>query len=147
MRQYPSYGDPNPVDLERQRRNKMGRPLNKRNLGDTSGSGSQIQVSADVDGNGAANGYIVAQKGSKRFKVTTAAGTAVCSMVVAAPAAAGEVRITLADSAAGTYFASKISGRTCTVTAGTGSQFSTGDKVAWNRSAAVVSESLKITVA
>ena len=45
-----SYGDPNPVDLERQRRNKMGRPLNKRNLGDTAGSGDQIQVSADVDG-------------------------------------------------------------------------------------------------
>ena len=142
-----SYGDPNPVDLERQRRNKMGRPLNKRFFGDTAGAGDQVQVSADVDGNGAANGYIVAQKGSKRFKVTTAAGTAVCGMVTSAPAAAGEMRITLADSAAGTYFASKISGRTCTVEAGTGAQFSTGDKVAWNRSAAVVNESIKITVA
>ena len=28
-------GNTIPVDLERQRRNKMGRPLNKRNLGDT----------------------------------------------------------------------------------------------------------------
>ena len=125
----------------------MGRPLNKRNLGDTGGSGDQIQVSADVDGNGAANGYIVAQKGSKRFKVTTAAGTAVCGMVTSAPAAEGEMRISLADSAGGSYHASKISGRTCTVEADSGTQFSTGDKVAWNRDTAVVSESLKITVA
>tara|TARA_B100000902_G_scaffold208974_1_gene198926 strand:+ start:512 stop:889 length:378 start_codon:yes stop_codon:yes gene_type:complete len=125
----------------------MGRPLNKRNLGDTSGSGDQIQVSADVDGNGAANGFIVAQKGSKRFKVTTAAGTAVCGMVVTAPAAAGEMRISMADSAGGSYHASKISGRTCTVTADSGTQFSTGDKVAWNRDAAVLNESLKVTVA
>ena len=125
----------------------MGRPLNKRNLGDTSGAGSQIQVSADTDGNGAANGFIVKQKSAKRFSVTTAAGTATCKMVVTAPAAAGEMRISLADSAGGTYHASKISGRTCTVTADSGTQFSTGDKVAWNRSAAVLNESLLITVA
>ena len=68
-------------------------------------------------------------------------------MVTSAPAAAGEMRITLADSAAGTYFASKISGRTCTVEAGTGAQFSTGDKVAWNRTGAVLNESILITVA
>ena len=125
----------------------MGRPLNKRNLGDTGGAGSQIQVSADTDGNGAANGFIVKQKSAKRFSVTTAAGTATCKMVVTAPAAAGEMRISLADSAGGTYHASKISGRTCTVTADSGTQFSTGDKVAWNRSAAVLNESLLITVA
>ena len=140
-------GNTIPVDLERQRRNKMGRPLNKRNLGDTGGAGSQIQVSADTDGNGAANGFIVKQKSAKRFSVTTAAGTATCKMVVTAPAAAGEMRISLADSAGGTYHASKISGRTCTVTADSGTQFSTGDKVAWNRSAAVLNESLLITVA
>ena len=125
----------------------MGRPLNERNLGDTSGSGSQIQVSADVDGNGAANGYIVAQKGSKRFKVTTAAGTAVCGIVTAAAAAAGEVAITMTDSAGGTYFVSKISGRTCSMVANTGTQFSDGQKVAWNRSGAVLNESVIVTVA
>ena len=125
----------------------MGRPLNKRNLGDTGATGSQIQVSADVDGNGAANGYIEAQKGSKRFKVTTAAGTAVCGIVTAAAAAEGEVAITMTDSAGGTYFVSKISGRTCSMVANTGTQFSDGTKVAWNNSAAVVNESVIITVA
>jgi hypothetical protein len=140
-------GNTIPVDLERQRRNKMGRPLNKRNLGDTGEAGDQIQVSADVDGNGAANGFIVAQKGSKRFKVTTAAGTAVCGIVTAAAAAAGEVAITMTDSAGGTYFVSKISGRTCSMVANTGTQFSDGQKVAWNRSGAVVNESVIVTVA
>ncbi len=140
-------GNTIPVDLERQRRNKMGRPLNKRNLGDTGGAGSQIQVSADVDGNGAANGFIAAQKGSKRFKVTTAAGTAVCKLVTAAAAAAGEVAITMTDSAGGTYFVSKISGRTCSMVANTGAQFSDGTKVEWNRSAAVLNKSVVVTVA
>ena len=55
------------------------------------------------------------------------------------------MRITLADSAAGTYYASKISGRTCTVEAGTGTQFSTGDKVAWNTTGAVLNTSIEIT--
>ena len=138
-----SYGDPNPVDLERQRRNKMGRPLNKRNFGDTGDAGQQISVSADV-GAGAGAGFIVKQKGSKRFLCSVGGTTAVCKMVTGAPGV-GEVRITLADSAAGTYFASKISGRTCTVEAGTGTQFSTGDKVAWNTTGAVLNESLEIT--
>ena len=53
------------------------------------------------------------------------------------------MRITLADSAPGTYYASKIR-RTCTVEAGTGTQFPTGDKVAWNTTGAVLNESLKL---
>ena len=42
----------------------MGRPLNKRNFGDTSGGGQQISVSADV-GAGAGAGFIVKQKGKQ----------------------------------------------------------------------------------
>ena len=121
----------------------MGRPLNKRNFGDTATGGQQISVSADV-GAGAGAGFIVKQKGSKRFSCSVGGTVAVCKMVTGAPGV-GEVRITLADSAAGTYFASKISGRTCTVEAGTGTQFSTGDKVAWNTTGAVLNESLEIT--
>ena len=54
------------------------------------------------------------------------------------------MRITLADSAPGTYYASKIRGRTCTVEAGTGTQFQTGDKVAWNTTGAVLNIQLKL---
>ena len=122
----------------------MGRPLNKRNLGATAGAGAQIAVAADVDGNGSANGYIVAQKGSKRFKVTTGAGTAVCALVAEIPTAAEQLSISATDSAGGTYFISKISGRTATLVQNTGTQFANNSKVAWNRSAAVLDESVVI---
>ena len=46
----------------------MGRPLNKRKLGDTGGLGSQISVTADV-GAGAGAGFIVAQKAASVFYV------------------------------------------------------------------------------
>lgn len=108
----------------------MGRPLEKRYIGDTTATGSQIQVSARPTAAAAANGYIVKQVSAKRFKCTNANGTAVCKLVTSAPAQ-GEVRITLTDSAGGTYYASKISGRTATVVAGTGTQFATGSKVRW----------------
>lgn len=115
----------------------MGRPLEKRLFGNTSGTGQQIQVSAYVEGGSSAvNGYIVKQVGSKRFKVTTAQGTSICKLVTGAPAA-GEMRITLTDSASGTYFAQKISGRKVTVTAGTGTQFATGSTAGWTISPGV----------
>ena len=122
----------------------MGRPLNKRNLGDTGDTGSQISVSADVDGVAGVAGYIVRQRGSKRFEVTTAAGTAVCSLVASATTGQGTMSINVTDSALGTYYVSKISGKTCTVEPNTGTQFSAGDKVAWNRDAAVLNESVVI---
>ena len=142
-KQYAFLWGSNPVDLERQRRNKMGRPLNKRNFGDTGGSGQQIQVTADVGG-GSGAGFIVKQKGSKRFLVDRSGTEGICKLVTGAPSS-GEMQISLADSAGGTYTASKISGRTCTVEAGTGTQFSTGDKVAWNTSGAVLNTSIEIT--
>lgn len=121
----------------------MGRPLEKRLLGDTTGSGSQIQVSCRPTAAAAANGYIVRQKSSKRFRCTNVNGTAVCKLVVTAPAQ-GEVRITLTDNLGGTYYAQKISGRTVTVTAGTGTQFITGQKVAWSTASAVLNTRLQI---
>ena len=124
----------------------MGRPLNKRNLGDTADAGSQISVTADVDGVAGVAGYIVRQRGSKRFEVTTAAGTAVCSLVAGATTGIGTMNINVTDSAAGTYYVSKISGRTCTVQPNTGTEFSAGDKVAWNRTGAVLNESVIIDV-
>lgn len=120
----------------------MGRPLNKRNLGDTGDAGDQISVTADV-GAGAGAGFIVKQKGSKRFLCSVGGTEAVCALVAGAPGV-GEVRINVTDSASGTYDVTKISGRTCTVEANTGTEFSTGDKVAWNRDAAVLNESVVI---
>ena len=120
----------------------MGRPLNKRKLGDTGGLGSQISVTADV-GAGAGAGFIVKQTGSKRFLCSVGGSEAVCSLGAGAPGV-GEVRIGVIDSALGTYDVTKISGRTCTVKPQTGTQFAQGDKVAWNIDAAAVNESVVI---
>lgn len=128
----------------------MGRPIEKRLLGLTAGAGSQIAVTAFIPaangGSSAVAGSIVRQRHARRFRCTTAQGTGLCKLVTTAPGA-GEVRITVTDSAAGTYFVSKISGRTVTVVPGTGVQFTTGSKVRWNITGAVVSVSVLMTVA
>jgi hypothetical protein len=122
----------------------MGRPLNKRHLGNPGDDGYQIRVTADV-GAGAGAGHIVKQTGSKRFLCDVGGTEAVCALGAGAPGV-GEVRINVTDSAAGTYDVTKISGRTCTVKPQTGTQFAQGDKVAWNIDAAAVNESVVIDV-
>lgn len=57
----------------------MGRPINKRYLG-TALNNVGIVVSARPTG-AAALGYIDKQRGTKKFQVTTANGTGVCTLV------------------------------------------------------------------
>lgn len=72
----------------------MGRPLNKRYFTNTSNTGEQIQVDAWVEGdNQSRTGYIVKQKGTHKYEVTTSGGTSVCKLVDGTPAAAGEMSI------------------------------------------------------
>jgi len=51
---------------------------------------------------------IVKQVGSKRFKVRSQDGTAVCKLVAATPAAAGEMAIVATDSLSNTYWVKKL---------------------------------------
>lgn len=51
---------------------------------------------------------IQAQKGSHRYLVATSEGSAVCKLVAATPAAVGEMTITATDSAACTYYVTKL---------------------------------------
>lgn len=88
-----------------------------------------IAVSANIAGTtGAAD--IIRQVSSRRFLVQTAAANAVCRLVTTSPVS-GEMRITATDSASGTYYVKKISGRVATLVAGSGTQFADGSKVAW----------------
>jgi hypothetical protein len=57
----------------------MGRPLNKRNFG--FGEGNQIKVRAKIGTNAEGDGYIVKQKGSKRYIVTVGANSGICKLV------------------------------------------------------------------
>ena len=115
----------------------MGRPLEKRQFGDTAGSGQQIQVTAYIPaangGSSAVTGYINRQKNDTRFNVTTAQGTGVCSLTTGS-VTAGLMKIEGVDSAGNTYVVSKISGRTATVyrvAGGSNYVFEDGAKAPW----------------
>ena len=74
----------------------MGRPVNKRRFGDPA-DGTNLTVRAYVDGGVDAQAYVIAQKGTNKFKVSNNAGdeTAICRLVNKATAAlaAGEMLI------------------------------------------------------
>jgi hypothetical protein len=116
-------------------------------IGSSALGGNQIIMKAFVTGGSAQDTTNVIQKGNKKFRVTTATGTETCVLtsVVHGSLAAGQCQITGTDSAGGTYFASKITGRHFHVGAlGTGSQFAVGDKALLVASAPVENVSLSV---
>ncbi len=95
----------------------MGRPLNKRYFGAPTAGGNEIKVQFN-DGSGSMPGYIVNQKGAKRFNCSNAGGTktALCTLVDKASAAlaAGEMSIVVDDNGTARQV-TKISGRKVTM--------------------------------
>ena len=94
--------------------------------------GNQIIMYGFVDGASAQVTTNIIQKGTKRFRCTTAGGTQTLTLVpvIHTSISAGQCQLTGTDSAAGTYYASRFTGRHFVVGArGTGTQFSVGDKV------------------
>lgn len=128
----------------------VGGTLKVGDIGLTSQSGNQIQASAYVPvadgGSSAVVGSLVKQRSARRFRVTTGQGTGICKLVTTAPAA-GEMRITVTDSAGGTYYVVKINKHRVTVVRGTGTQFADNASVAWNFTGAVANESVVMTAA
>jgi len=111
----------------------------------TTSTTNAIAISAYVPGGSSAvAGDIVAQKGSKTYRVTTAQGTGECVLVAAAIPTEGQMNITATDSAGGTYYVKKLTNRTVVVVPATGSQFAEDAKVKWADSA-VINESVAIT--
>ena len=104
-----------PVDLERQRRKQMGRPLNKRYFGEPTAGGDEIKVQFH-NGTASVPGWIVKQKGSKRFVCTDGTNTETCTLVdkAATAIAAGEMSITVDDNGTARQV-TKISGRKVTM--------------------------------
>ena len=100
-------------------------------IGSSGLGGNQMIFKAFVDGGSANDTTEIIQKGNKKFRVTTSDGTQTCVLtaVVHGSLTAGQCQVTGTDSAGGTYFASKITGRHFIVGAlGTGSQFAVGDR-------------------
>ena len=116
----------------------MGRPLNKRLFGTPTAAGSEIKVNFH-NGTAVKEGYIVKQKGSKKFvcEEIETAGEFTCTLTTGKlPAAltAGEMAISFKMDDSETYTVSKISGRKATLSApsATGTNLYDGQSVPWN---------------
>ena len=116
----------------------MGRPLNKRLMGAPTAAGNEIKVNFH-NGTAVKEGYIVKQKGSKKFvcEEIETAGEFTCTLTTGKlPAAltAGEMAISFKMDDSETYTVSKISGRKATLSApsATGTNLYDGQSVPWN---------------
>ena len=100
----------------------MGRPINKRHFG-TPDSGSDFKVRFRATGQSEANGWIVKQVGSKRFKCTNGTHTEICALVDKdqGSLAVGEMTISIKDSADSNAIkrVTKITGKRVTLSGGT----------------------------
>ena len=99
----------------------MGRPLNKKYFGTPTAGGQEIKVNFH-NGTAVKEGYIVKQKGSKKFvcEEIGTAGEFTCTLVTGKlPAAlsAGEMTISVKGDDSETYGVSKITGRKVTLAA------------------------------
>lgn len=121
-------------------------------------TGNTIQANAWTTTSGIGQtADIVAQKGSRRYRVTNATETDVVRLIkstevgaantAGGPPAAGLMTITATDSASGTYWVTKIDSRTCTLTPGgsaPGAQFTANAQAIWSMNAAVVNTTVKL---
>jgi hypothetical protein len=115
------------------------------NVGSSTNQENAITVFAKTTSGGTSKvADIIKQRSTKRFKVITADGTAICTLKSSAVSAEGDMTITATDSIGGTYFVTKIGARRCTVTRGTGTQFDTDSSVPWTFGSAVLNTSVKI---
>jgi hypothetical protein len=116
-------------------------------IGSSALGGNQIVMKAYITGGSVTDTTLVNQKATKKFRCTNGDGTETLQLtaVVHGSLAEGQCQITGTDSAGGTYFASKITGRHFHVGAlGTGSQFAVGDKALLVASGPVENVSLSV---
>ena len=114
-------------------------------------------ISVASGGLGGRLSNITSVKGSRRYRVTNDQGTDTVRLIksteVAAantgvgPHAAGLMTISATDSAGGTYFVTKLDGRTATVSpagAAPGGEFAANAQVIWSMNAAVLNTTVKL---
>ena len=74
---------------------------------------------------------IIKQVSTRRYKIQTQDGTAICTLKASAPTAAGEMAIVATDASSGTYYVTKLTKNTATLTRGTGTVYTDGAAVPW----------------
>ena len=104
----------------------MGRPINKRFFGEPTTGGDEIKVRFRATGEAEANGWIVKQLGSKKFRCTDGTNTEDCTLadVSQGSLAVGDMTITVKDDGGTARQVTKIAGRKVTL--------DTGASIAWN---------------
>jgi hypothetical protein len=121
-------------------------------------TGNTIQANAWIYGGVVGSqADIVSQRSSRRYRVSNTDGTNVCRLPFATetglantyqgPFAANVMTITATDSTGGTYWVTKLDGRTATITpggSGPGSQFAANAQAIWSMNAAVVNTTVKL---
>ena len=86
--------------------------------GSNMNSGNQenaLVIYADTDDNGSKIGDIIKQVSTRRFKVRTADGTAICSLKSTAVSAEGDMTLNATDASGKTYYVTKINNHRATV--------------------------------
>jgi len=104
----------------------MGRPLNKRYFGTPTAGGNEIKVRFRATGETEANGWIVKQLGSKKFRCTDGTNTEDCTLADVSQGSLdeGDMTITVKDDGGTARQVTKIAGRKVTLDSGT--------SIAWN---------------
>ena len=115
----------------------MGRPINKRYLGEPTPGGNEIKVQFH-NGTASVNGWIVKQLGSRRFRCTDGTEIEDCVLVDkdSAAIAAGEMSITVKDDTGTLKQVVKIAGRKVTT--------DTGESIKWNFSDSTTDEAVEM---
>jgi hypothetical protein len=104
----------------------MGRPINKRFFGEPTAGGNEIKVRYRATGEAEANGWIVKQLGSKKFRCYDGTNTMDCTLADKAQGTldVGEMTITVKDDGGTARQVTKIAGRKVTL--------DTGASIAWS---------------
>ena len=107
----------------RNRRKQMGRPINKRHIGSPD-SGNELKCRFH-NGTAEVNGWIIKQKGSRRYRCSDGTNEANCKLVDKAQGslAAGEMTVTVKDDGGTIRQVTKITGHRVLLDTGSSSRW------------------------
>jgi len=118
---------------------------------------ANANISISAGGSGGRLSDITSVKGSRRYRVTNDQGTDTVRLIkstecgaantAGGPPTYGTMTISATDSTGGTYWVTKLDGRTATITpggSGPGTEFSANAQVIWSMNAAVVNTTVKL---
>lgn len=113
-------------------------------VGSITNNENAIQMVAYLTGGSAVPVDIIRQVSTNRYKVTDGTRTGIVALQTTEADAAGEGSILATDSAAGTYYVTKLTAHKATLTRGTGTQFATGQAIQWTFGSATEGATVKI---